>query len=57
MVVLMADGGAFIKTWSLERHPQHGELLVTIVFYSVIVGTENRMHGIYSSKHALIVRG
>jgi len=57
LVVLMADGGAFIKTWSLEKHPQHGELLVTMVFYGVAVGSENRMHGIYSSKHALIVRG
>jgi hypothetical protein len=56
LIVLMADGGAFIKTWSLERHPQHGELLVTIVFYNVTVGSENRMHGIYSSKHALVVR-
>jgi hypothetical protein len=56
LVVLMADGGAFVKTWSLEKHAQHGELLVTMVFYSVIVGTENRMHGIYSSKHAMLVR-
>jgi len=57
LVVLMADAGAFIKTWSLEKHLQHGELLVTMVFYSVTVGSENRMHGIYSSKHALVVRG
>jgi len=57
MVVLMADGGAYVKTWSLEKHPQHGELLVTMVFYNVIVGSESRMHGIYSSKHALVVRG
>ena len=56
-VVLMADGGAFLKTWSLERHPEHGVLLVTMVFYNVNVGSENRMHGIYSSKHALVVRG
>lgn len=57
LVVLMAEGGAFVKTWSLEQHPKHGELLVTMVFYSVTVGTEGRMHGIYSSKHALVVRG
>jgi hypothetical protein len=25
-------------------------------FYDVMVGTEKRMFGIYSSKHALIVR-
>jgi len=56
LVVLMANGGAFVKTWSLEKNPNHGELLVTMVFYNVNVGTENRMFGIYSSKHALIVR-
>jgi hypothetical protein len=56
MVVLVADGGAFMKTWSIEKHPQHGELLVTMVFYSVVVGNENRLHGVYSSKHALLVR-
>lgn len=56
LVVLMANGGAFIKTWSLEKDPKHGELLVTMVFYNVTVGTENRMFGIYSSKIALIVR-
>jgi len=56
LVVLMADGGAFVKTWSLERHSEHGELLVTMVFYNVTIGSENRMHGIYSSKHALVVR-
>jgi hypothetical protein len=57
LVVLMAEGGAFVKTWSLERNLQHGELLVTMVFYNVMVGSENRMFGIYSSKHALTVRG
>lgn len=57
LVVLMANGGAFVKSWSLETHPKHGELLVTMVFYDVTVGTENRMFGIYSSKHALLVRG
>jgi hypothetical protein len=57
LVVLMADGGAFLKIWSVERHPQHGELLVTMVFYNVMVGTESRMFGIYSAKHALLVRG
>ena len=56
LVVLMADGGAFIKTWSLEKHAQHGELLVTMVFYNITVGTENRIHGIYSDKIALVVR-
>ena len=56
LVVLMANGGAFVKTWSLEKDPKHGELLVTMVFYNVTVGTENRMFGVYSSKHALIVR-
>lgn len=57
LVVLMANGGAFVKTWSLEKHPKYGELLVTMVFYNVTVGTKNRMFGIYSSKHALIIRG
>jgi hypothetical protein len=53
--VLMADGGAFIKTHSLERHPKHGELLVVMVFYNVVVGTENRMFGIMSLKYAFSV--
>jgi hypothetical protein len=57
LVVLMADGGSFVKTWSVERHPQHGELLVTMVFYSVVVGKESRMHGIYSDKFAMRVQG
>lgn len=57
LVVLMADGGSFVKTWSLEKHPQHGELLITMVFYCVMIGTENRMHAMYSSKHAIQVRG
>ena len=57
LVVLMANGGAFVKTWSLEKHPKYGEIIVKMVFYNVTVGTENRMFGIYSSKHALIIRG
>jgi hypothetical protein len=56
LVVLMAEKGAFVKTWSLEKNPKQGELLITMVFYNVTVGSENRMFGIYSSKHALKVR-
>lgn len=56
LVVLMAEGGAFVKTWSLEKHAKHGELLVTMVLYDIKVGNEHRMHGIYSSKVGLIVR-
>lgn len=53
--VLMAKEGAFLLFRSLEKHAKHGELLVTMVFYSVTVGAENRLFGICSDKYALSV--
>ena len=54
--VLMAGGGSFVKTWMLEKDAKHGELLVTMIFYNITVGTEKRLHYIYSSLFAIKIK-
>ncbi len=55
--VLMAAGGAFIRSIGVEDYPGTGQVLGTTVFYTVKVGDEVRLFGIYAAAYGLTVDG
>ena len=53
----MAAGGAFIRTIGVEDYAGVGEILGTTIFYTVKVGDEVRLFGIYAAAYGLTVVG
>jgi hypothetical protein len=53
--VLMAKGGAFIRTIGVDDIKSVGEVLTSIIYYTVKVGDEVRLFGVYSAAYGLSV--